>query len=93
MTGPLVTTKPTQIRHPWRATARTVFAGIVALASLLPTIAIVAHVETVPAVVQVLTVLGTVTRVLAIPGVDAWMRTFVPWLATSPPPPEPVRQS
>lgn len=92
MTGPVVTTKPTQVRHPWRATARTVFAGVIALASLLPTIALVAHVETVPLVAQTLTVLATVTRVLAIPGVDAWMRQYVSFLATSPPPPEPVKQ-
>jgi hypothetical protein len=92
MTGPIVTTLPTQVRHPWRSTARTVFAGAVALVSLVPTIAIVAHVEAVPLIAQLLTVLGTVTRVLAIPGVDRWMREFVPWLATSPPPPEAVRQ-
>jgi hypothetical protein len=93
MTGPVVTTSPTQVRHPWRATARTLFAGVIALASLLPTIALAAHVDTVPAVAQVLAVLGTVTRVLAMPGVDKFLRDFVPWLATSPPPPEPVRQT
>lgn len=77
-------TQPTQTRHPWRATVRTVFAAGVALLSLLPVIAVTAHVEAVPAVTQVLGVTGAITRVLAIPGVDEWLRRFVPWLAAEP---------
>lgn len=75
---------PTQTRHPWRATARTIFAAGIALLSLLPTIALTAHIETVPAVGQVLGVAGAITRVLAMPGVDAWLRTYLPFLAAEP---------
>jgi hypothetical protein len=75
---------PTQTRHPWRATLRTVVAAGVGLATLAPTIAIAAHVDTVPAVVQVLGVTGAITRVLAAPGVDRWVRRYLPWLAASP---------
>lgn len=75
---------PTQVRHPWRATLRTVFAAVVALLTLLPVIALTAHVEAVPVVAQVLAVLAGVTRVLALPGVDAWLRQYVPFLAASP---------
>lgn len=75
---------PTQTRHPWRATARTIFAAGVGLLSLLPLIAMTAHVDTVPAVAQVLAIAGAVTRVLALPGVDGWLRRWVPWLATEP---------
>lgn len=82
MTDP--TPVPTQTRHPWRATVRTVLAAGVALLSLLPTVAAVAHLDAVPAVAQVLAVAGAVTRVLALPGVDAWLRRWVPWLAASP---------
>lgn len=31
-----MSTKPTQSEHPWRATVRTVFAFVVALAAILP---------------------------------------------------------
>lgn len=75
---------PTQTRHPWRATARTVFAGTVALLSLLPVIAVTAGVDDVQAVAQVLVVSGAVTRVLALPGVEAFLRTYFPWLAAEP---------
>ncbi len=75
---------PTQTRHPWRATARTVAAATVGLLSLLPWLAATAHVDTVPAVAQVLAVTGLITRILAYPAVDAWVRRYVPWLAASP---------
>ncbi|MEV6798553.1 hypothetical protein AB0M91_09415 [Micromonospora rifamycinica] len=75
---------PTQTRHPWRATIRTVVAGTVGALSLLPEVALTAGVDTVPAVAQAVVVAGAVTRVLALPAVDAWMRQYVPWLATAP---------
>ena len=75
---------PTQTRHPWRATVRTVFAATVALLSLLPVIAATAGVDTVPAIAQVLVVAGAVTRVLALPGVERFLELYVPWLAASP---------
>ncbi|MBM7083595.1 hypothetical protein [Micromonospora humidisoli] len=75
---------PTQTRHPWRATARTVVAGAVGALSLLPVVAVTAGVDAVPAVAQAVVVAGAITRVLALPGVDAWLRTYVPWLATAP---------
>jgi len=81
-------TQPTQTRHPWRATARTVLAGAVALLSLLPTIAAVGHLDAAPGAAQILAVAAGVTRILAIPGVDTWLRQYVPWLAAQPPRPE-----
>lgn len=78
------TPAPTQTRHPWRAVARTVFAAVVALASLLPYIAAEAHIDAVPAVGQVLAVAGAITRILAIPGVDKWLRDYLPFLAAEP---------
>lgn len=76
---------PTQTRHPWRATARTALAGVLGAVSLLPTVAITAGVDTVPAVAQAVVVAGAVTRVMALPAVDGWLRTYLPWLATTPP--------
>jgi len=78
---------PTQSKHPWRATARTVAAAGIGLLSLLPLIAITAHVDAVPAVAQVLAVTGAITRVLAMPGVDGWLRRWLPFLAAAPAPP------
>lgn len=83
-----MTPTPTQTRYPWRATARTVFAALVGGISLLPLVAVTAGVDAVPAVAQVVAVSAAVTRVLALPGVDAWLRRFVPWLAAEPEPPQ-----
>ncbi|GAA5194509.1 hypothetical protein GCM10023322_59090 [Rugosimonospora acidiphila] len=74
----------TQTKHPWRATARTVFAGVVGALTLLPEVAAAAHIGTVPTVVQILAVTGAITRVLALPGVEAWLGRYVPWLAAAP---------
>jgi hypothetical protein len=75
---------PTQTRHPWRATTRTIFAAAVALLSLAPVIAMTAGVDTIPAIAQVLIIAGAVTRVLALPGVERFMEIYIPWLAASP---------
>lgn len=75
---------PTQTRHPWRATARTVFAAVLGALSLLPTVAVAAGIDAVPLVAQAVAVSAAATRVMALPGVDAWLRTYVPWLASSP---------
>ncbi|MER7164483.1 hypothetical protein ABT336_00170 [Micromonospora sp. NPDC000207] len=60
------------------------FAGTVGAVSLIPTVAVTAGIDTVPAVAQAVVVAGAITRVLALPGVDAWLRQFVPWLAAAP---------
>ena len=77
-------TDTTQSSHPWRATVRTVFAATVALLTLLPVIAATAQVDTVAWVAQVLLVTGAVTRVLALPGVENFLETYLPWLAARP---------
>lgn len=76
--------QPTQTRHPWRATVRTIVAAVVGLALLGPLVAAELGVQSVPWVAGVLAVIGAVTRVLAIPGVEAWMRQYVPWLSAEP---------
>lgn len=78
---------PTQSRHPWRATLRTIFQAGVALASLAPTVAAVGgldKLDTAPAVGQVLAVCAIVTRVMAVPGINDFLRKFLPFLATDP---------
>lgn len=77
---------PTQVAHPWRAVARTVVAWVVGAAALAPLIyeAIVqadAASATGWAAVA-LGVAGAVTRVAALPQVEAFLQRFLPWLAT-----------
>ena len=77
---------PTQVQRPWRATLRTVFAGLIGLAAILPLI-----VETVgldpqlyPWLGGILAVSAAVTRVLALPQVEEFLSRFLPWLAADP---------
>ncbi|WP_228787004.1 hypothetical protein [Nocardia terpenica] len=72
---------PSQVAHPWQATARTVFAVVVALVSLIPVLAVAGGIDTVPAVAQVIAVCGAVTRVLAMPAVNDFIVRFLPFLA------------
>jgi hypothetical protein len=83
-TPPPSSSPATQTKYPWRATARTVFAAVVGALTLIPIIATTAKLDTIPAIAGIVAVTGTVTRILAIPEVDSWLRHFVPWLATTP---------
>ncbi len=77
-------TPATQTRHPWRAVVRTIVAAVIA--GLPVVVDIVAGLDLGATVVgaQVLLVAGAVTRVLAMPGVEAWLTTYIPWLAAKP---------
>lgn len=80
-----MSTKPTQSEHPWRATVRTVFAFVVALAAILPQVVEASGVdETIGWVAALLAVAGGITRIMAVPGVDDLLTRFVPWLAAAP---------
>lgn len=81
---PAQTPTPTQTRHPWRATVRTVVAMAIGLLPVLPEIADVLGVAAVPAVAAVLAAAAGVTRVLAMPRVDALLRKHLSWLAAEP---------
>ena len=74
----------TQVKHPWRATVRTIFAALIGLIPLLPFIADAAGLAAVPWAVGVLAIAGAITRVLALPGVEAWLRKYFSWLSAEP---------
>lgn len=76
--------QPTQTQHPMRATIRTVFAVVVALATLVPYVVAELNVPAEGFVAQVLAVAGVVTRVLAMPAVNAFLTEWAPWLAAAP---------
>lgn len=81
----------TQVKRPWRATARTVFQALVSLAVLAPLIASAVEEATgydldgVPFVVAVLALSAVVTRVMALPQVETWLETYLPFLAADKP--------
>lgn len=66
---------PTQIRYPWRSVLRSVAVATVALLPVLPEIAKVAGVETVPLVASTLGIVAVLQRVITIPEVDKWLTT------------------
>lgn len=77
---------PTQVRRPWRATFRTAFAGVIGFAALLPFIVEATGLdpEVYPWLAGVLAIAAAVTRVMALPQVEAFLQRFVPFLAATP---------
>lgn len=78
----------TQEKMPWRATVRTLFQAVVGLAALLP-FALEAVANGDPAnlgqgAVVALAVSGAITRVMAVPAVNAFLQHYLPWLAAEP---------
>lgn len=79
--------EPTVVRHPWRATLRTVLVAAAGLLPLIPDMAQAAHIDTLPAVAAALVVVAAIQRVLAVPGVEHWLKRHVlRWLAAEPDP-------
>ncbi|KAB1111975.1 hypothetical protein [Micromonospora aurantiaca (nom. illeg.)] len=81
MTAP---TQITQARHPWRAVLRTIVAYIPPVAIMLPEAAKAAGVERWAWVATILAVAGGITRVLAVPSVNAFFQQVFPPLAAAP---------
>lgn len=77
-------TTPTQTAHPWRATARTVFAAIVGALLILPVVVSALGLGGVPWLASAVALAGAITRVLAIPAVNAWITEYLPFLAPTP---------
>jgi hypothetical protein len=78
----------TQAVFPWAAVRRTILAvlGFIAvMAPFAPDIARAAGIASLPWVVGALAVAAAITRVLAIPTVESWMREHLPSLAAAPP--------
>lgn len=76
--------EPTQVKHPNRATLRTVFQGLVALAAILPLILSAAGIPPVGLAAILVGVAGAITRVMAIPAVESFLEAYVPFLAAKP---------
>lgn len=75
--------QPTQVKRPWRATVRTAFQALVGLCVLIPVLVkeLGLDAKALPWLGVVVAVAAGVTRVMALPGVNDWLRRFVPFLA------------
>lgn len=83
--GNQVTLRATQSEHPARAVLRTLFAAIIGLAAAWALIIEALGLDKgLPWVATTLAIAGGITRVLAIPAVNVWLQTFIPWLAATP---------
>jgi hypothetical protein len=84
-----MSTTPTQVRRPWRAVVRTVFQAVIALAAMAPVIYSAATnddpAKATGAVGGALVIAAGITRVMAIPRVNALLERFLPFLAPDPP--------
>lgn len=75
----------TQTTHPWRAVARTVFAALVAFSGMWALLVQELHLSTDWQWVSIsLAVTGGVTRLLAMPQVEEFLKRFLPFLAAEP---------
>lgn len=84
-TREVVKATTTQVQNGWRTVARTTLQVVVALAALTPfvleAVADGAPETLGPGAVIALAAAGTVTRVMALPQVEAFIARFLPWLA------------
>lgn len=85
MSNQTETTNATQIQHPWRATIRTLFAGIIAFAAMYPAIITAAGLPETAWVSASIALSAGITRVMALPAVNAFIAQFLPWLAPEKP--------
>lgn len=81
----LVAVVPTQVRRPWRATVRTGVQALLAFATLVPFLVGGIYEDgDYPAIVaQVVAVSAGVSRVMALPQVDEFLRRFAPFLSAA----------
>lgn len=78
----------TQARHPWRATVRTLVAFLIGLAAIWGLVIETAGVDpTLPVISSSVAIATAVTRILALPQVEALLRRtgLTSWLAAAPP--------
>jgi hypothetical protein len=68
MTTPVAA--PTQVRHPWRATARTAIALLIALLPVVPEVLGGLHLDATAFGAQTIAVATAVTRIMALPAVN-----------------------
>lgn len=80
---------PTQVRRPRRTTIRTVFQALIALCAMAPVLVATTGLKAdqLPWLAGVLAVAAAVTRLMALPQVEVFLRRYASWLAAAPKPP------
>ena len=77
--------RTTQSQHPWRASFRTAFQAVVALAASWAIIVETLGIEGQwPWVGTSIAVAAAITRTMSLPEVEEWLARFLPWLAADP---------
>lgn len=76
---------PTQVRRPWKSTIRTVFQAFIGLCVLAPLLVNAAGLDPaqLPWLGVVLGVAAAVTRIMALPGVEAWLQKYLRFLSAA----------
>ena len=71
----------TQNTRPWQAVARSTVAAAVGLLPIVPIIVDAFDLEAVPLAVTAVASAAAITRILATPEVESWLRANLPWFA------------
>jgi hypothetical protein len=85
VSGVLAQAAPTQTVYPWRSSVRTAVQAAVGLLLLLPVLDGAGYLSAVPWLLPVVPLAAGLARVLAIPQVETWLKTWFPWLSAQPP--------
>lgn len=76
----------TQVRRPWRATVRTLFQAVIGFAAMWGIVVEALGLDTEWQWVSAsLVATAALTRLMAVPQVEAWLLRFVPFLAAEQP--------
>ena len=71
----------TQNTRPWQAVARSTVAAAVGLLPIVPVVVDVLDLEALPLAVTAMACTAAITRILATPEVETWLRANLPWFA------------
>lgn len=73
----------TQVTHPWRTTARTIFQAAISFAAMWGLIVEALGLDSTAGwVAASLAFTGAVTRLMAVAEVDEWVGEYLPWLGS-----------
>jgi hypothetical protein len=77
----LAAVQPTQVRRPWRTSFRTAFQALLALAVVWPVVINALGLPDWAWISVSLAVAAGITRVMALPQVEVFLKRFLPWLS------------
>lgn len=80
----VVSVVPTQLRRPWRSTVRTAFQAALALAAMWALVVQALGLPDWTWVSASVAVAAGICRVMALPQVEVFLRTFAPFLSATP---------